>query len=51
MGIFLYLCAENKLHSQFESKLSLRSLALFFAKKKITKDMEQRLIGREAEQT
>ena len=47
MGIFLYLCAENKLHSQFESKLSLRSLALFFAKKKITKDMEQRLIGRE----
>ena len=49
MDIFLYLCAENKLHSQFESKLSLRSLALFFAKKKITKDMEQRLIGREAE--
>ena len=45
MGIFSYLCAENKLHSQFESKLSLRSLALFF----ITKDMEQRLIGREAE--
>ena len=32
MGVFLYLCAENKLHSQFESKLSLRSLALFFAK-------------------